>query len=221
MSVGGGAARLVLPHLAKDDEGLYTLRIFTKDGTAEHSAYLFVSGSVPTLSPSVLFDHSSSDFVFLFICCTDAAPSAAGAPGAPMSVKAYDINSDYVLVAWKPPNTVNEASITGYFVDKSVCVHESTLVLMSCPDKRLQSNNFQRATMCIHSCNRMSSNSPEPSCDRSLRPHIDHCCFHSNGCSATCREVERHNTPLERHFYVRQTNRTIQNVMFDQQKWLQ
>lgn len=44
MSVGGGAARLVLPHLAKDDEGLYTLRIFTKDGTAEHSAYLFVSG---------------------------------------------------------------------------------------------------------------------------------------------------------------------------------
>ncbi|XP_035492039.2 myomesin-2 isoform X1 [Scophthalmus maximus] len=91
MAVGGGAARLTLPHLAKDDEGLYTLRIFTKDGTAEHSAYLFVS---------------------------DAAPSAAGAPGAPMSVKAYDINSDYVLVAWKPPNTVNEAPITGYFVDR-------------------------------------------------------------------------------------------------------
>lgn len=44
MSVGGGAARLTLPRLAKDDEGLYTLRIFTKDGTAEHSAYLFVSG---------------------------------------------------------------------------------------------------------------------------------------------------------------------------------
>ncbi|KAM7419835.1 hypothetical protein PAMA_016776 [Pampus argenteus] len=91
MSVGGGEACLTLPHLAKDDEGLYTLRIFTKDGTAEHSAYLFVS---------------------------DAAPSAAGAPGAPMSVKAYDINSDYVLVAWKPPNTVNEAAITGYFVDR-------------------------------------------------------------------------------------------------------
>ncbi|XP_023811707.1 myomesin-2 isoform X2 [Oryzias latipes] len=91
MSVGGGAASLTLPDLAKDDEGLYTLRIFTKDGTAEHSAYLFVS---------------------------DAAPSAAGAPGAPMSVKAYDINSDYVLVAWKPPNTVDEAPITGYFVDR-------------------------------------------------------------------------------------------------------
>ncbi|XP_068606715.1 myomesin-2 isoform X3 [Brachionichthys hirsutus] len=91
MSVGGGAARLTLPHLAKDDEGLYTLRIFTKDGTAEHSAYLFVS---------------------------DAAPTAPGAPGAPMSVKAYDVNSDYVLVAWKPPNAVDEAAITGYFVDR-------------------------------------------------------------------------------------------------------
>jgi len=91
MSVGGGRARLLLPHLAKDDEGLYTLRVFTRDGTAEHAAYLFVS---------------------------DAAPTAAGAPGAPMSVKAYDVNADYVLVAWKPPNTVNEAPLTGYFVDR-------------------------------------------------------------------------------------------------------
>ncbi|MEQ2181666.1 hypothetical protein GOODEAATRI_013921, partial [Goodea atripinnis] len=47
-----------------------------------------------------------------------APASIKGAPGAPMSVKAYDVNSDYVLVAWKPPNTVNEAPITGYFVDR-------------------------------------------------------------------------------------------------------
>ncbi|KAM9491898.1 myomesin-2-like isoform 7-T7 [Salvelinus alpinus] len=91
INVGGGAATLTLPHLAKDDEGLYTLRMWTKDGTTEHSAYLFVK---------------------------DAAPSVAGAPGAPISVKAFDINSDYVLVAWKPPNTTHEAAITGYFVDK-------------------------------------------------------------------------------------------------------
>ncbi|KAK0139338.1 Myomesin-2 [Merluccius polli] len=91
MSVGGGLARLTLPRLAKDDEGLYTVRIFTKDGTTDHSAYLFVS---------------------------DAAPPAAGAPGAPMSVKAFDVNQDFVLVSWKPPNTVNEAAITGYFVDR-------------------------------------------------------------------------------------------------------
>lgn len=50
MLVGGGAARLTLPHLAKDDEGLYTLRVFTKDGSTEHSAYLFVSGD-PDIMP--------------------------------------------------------------------------------------------------------------------------------------------------------------------------
>lgn len=44
-----------------------------------------------------------------------------------MSVKAFDINSDYVLVAWKPPNTVNEAPISGYFVDRSVRRNESPL----------------------------------------------------------------------------------------------
>uniref|UniRef100_A0A7N6C0P0 Myomesin 2a n=1 Tax=Anabas testudineus TaxID=64144 RepID=A0A7N6C0P0_ANATE len=108
MSVSGSAARLTLPYLAKDDEGLYTLRIFTKDGTAEHSAYLFVS---------------------------DAAPSAAGAPGAPMSVKAYDINSDYVLVAWKPPNTVNEAPITGYFVDRCEVGSDSWIQCNDAPVK--------------------------------------------------------------------------------------
>lgn len=55
MSVSGGAARLTLPHLAKDDEGLYTLRVFTKDGTVEHSAYLFVSGRIhPSASRCIL-----------------------------------------------------------------------------------------------------------------------------------------------------------------------
>uniref|UniRef100_A0A8B9JAC9 Myomesin-2 n=1 Tax=Astyanax mexicanus TaxID=7994 RepID=A0A8B9JAC9_ASTMX len=91
MSICGGAAKLTLPHLNKDDEGLYTLRIWTKDGTTEHSAYLFVK---------------------------DATPSVAGAPGAPMDVTVSDANKDYVLVSWKPPNTTNEPVITGYFVDR-------------------------------------------------------------------------------------------------------
>lgn len=58
MSVGGGAARLTLPHLAKDDEGLYTLRVFTKDGSTEHSAYLFVSGE-----PDVTSEFSALSFL--------------------------------------------------------------------------------------------------------------------------------------------------------------
>ncbi|XP_026130757.1 myomesin-2-like isoform X3 [Carassius auratus] len=91
MSIGGGVAKLTLPHLNKDDEGLYTLRIWSKGGTVEHSAYLFVK---------------------------DATPTVAGAPGAPMDVKVSDVNPDYVLVSWKPPNTTHEAPITGYFVDR-------------------------------------------------------------------------------------------------------
>lgn len=69
MSVGGGAARLTLPYLAKDDEGLYTLRIFTKDGTAEHSAYLFVSGTSLTANNSqqhlICFDDSCLCYIVL------------------------------------------------------------------------------------------------------------------------------------------------------------
>ncbi|TNN35068.1 Myomesin-2 [Liparis tanakae] len=108
MTVGGGTARLTLPHLAKDDEGLYTLRVFTKDGTEEHSAYLFVS---------------------------DAAPPVAGAPGAPMSLKAFDVNADFVLLAWKPPNAVSEAAVSGYLVDRRESGSDAWLQCTDAPVK--------------------------------------------------------------------------------------
>lgn len=44
MSIGGGVAKLALPHLNKDDEGLYTLRMVTKGGDAVHRAYVYVEG---------------------------------------------------------------------------------------------------------------------------------------------------------------------------------
>ncbi|KAJ8364996.1 hypothetical protein SKAU_G00138270 [Synaphobranchus kaupii] len=88
---GGGTAQLTLPHLNKDDEGLYTLRMWTKSGTTEHSAYLFVK---------------------------DAAALVAGSPGAPMDIKVLDANQDYVFLTWKAPNTTTEGPITGYFVDR-------------------------------------------------------------------------------------------------------
>lgn len=44
METGRGVSTLTLPHLYKDDEGLYTLRMVTKGGTAEHSAFVSVSG---------------------------------------------------------------------------------------------------------------------------------------------------------------------------------
>ncbi|XP_064180515.1 myomesin-2 isoform X3 [Anguilla rostrata] len=104
MKFGGGTAQLTLPHLNKDDEGLYTLRMWTKSGTTEHSAYLFVK---------------------------DAAPLVAGAPGAPMDIKVLDANQDYVFLTWKAPNTTTEGPITGYFVDRR---ESGTEVWVQCND---------------------------------------------------------------------------------------
>uniref|UniRef100_A0A8B9IK88 Myomesin 2 n=1 Tax=Anser cygnoides TaxID=8845 RepID=A0A8B9IK88_ANSCY len=88
---GEGQAALSFTHLNKDDEGLYTLRMITKGGVNECSAYLFVR---------------------------DADALIAGAPGAPMDVKCHDANRDYVIVTWKPPNTTSQSPVIGYFVDK-------------------------------------------------------------------------------------------------------
>uniref|UniRef100_A0A8C9UEI8 Myomesin 2 n=1 Tax=Serinus canaria TaxID=9135 RepID=A0A8C9UEI8_SERCA len=88
---GEGQAALSFTHLNKDDEGLYTLRMVSRGGISECSAYLFVR---------------------------DADALIAGAPGAPMDVECHDANRDYVIVTWKPPNTTSESPVIGYFVDK-------------------------------------------------------------------------------------------------------
>lgn len=43
---GDGRAALSFTHLNKDDEGLYTLRLVSKGGVSEYSAFLFVRGMV-------------------------------------------------------------------------------------------------------------------------------------------------------------------------------
>lgn len=50
IETGRGVSTLTLPHLYKDDEGLYTLRMVTKGGTAEHSAFVSVSGETGCMS---------------------------------------------------------------------------------------------------------------------------------------------------------------------------
>uniref|UniRef100_A0A3B5LWU1 Myomesin 2a n=1 Tax=Xiphophorus couchianus TaxID=32473 RepID=A0A3B5LWU1_9TELE len=91
IETGRGYTTLTLPNLFKDDEGLYTLRMVTKGGIAEHSAFVSVA---------------------------DGPPPVPSAPGAPMDIKIHDANRDYVIVSWKPPNTTTEGPIIGYFVDK-------------------------------------------------------------------------------------------------------
>uniref|UniRef100_A0A8C8YWF4 Myomesin 2 n=1 Tax=Prolemur simus TaxID=1328070 RepID=A0A8C8YWF4_PROSS len=91
MFFGEGQASLSFSHLNKDDEGLYTLRIVSRGGASEHSAFLFVR---------------------------DADPLVTGAPGAPMDLQCHDANRDYVIVTWKPPNTTTESPVLGYFIDR-------------------------------------------------------------------------------------------------------
>ncbi|XP_057393254.1 myomesin-2 [Balaenoptera acutorostrata] len=91
MFFGGGQASLSFSHLNKDDEGLYTLRIVSRGGVHDHSAFLFVR---------------------------DADPLVTGAPGAPMDLQCHDVNRDYVIVTWKPPNTTKESPVIGYFIDR-------------------------------------------------------------------------------------------------------
>lgn len=43
---GEGQAALSFTHLNKDDEGLYTLRMVSRGGISECSAYLFVRGKI-------------------------------------------------------------------------------------------------------------------------------------------------------------------------------
>ncbi|XP_003412010.1 myomesin-2 [Loxodonta africana] len=91
MFFGEGQASLSFSHLNKDDEGLYTLRIVSRGGVTDHSAFLFVR---------------------------DADPLVTGAPGAPMDLQCHDANRDYVIVTWKPPNTTIESPVIGYFIDR-------------------------------------------------------------------------------------------------------
>ncbi|KAF3825617.1 hypothetical protein GH733_005599 [Mirounga leonina] len=91
MFFGEGQASLSFSHLNKDDEGLYTLRIVSRGGISEHSAFMFVR---------------------------DADPLVTGAPGAPMDLQCHDANRDYVIVTWKPPNTTTESPVIGYFIDR-------------------------------------------------------------------------------------------------------
>lgn len=46
IETGRGVTTLTLPNLYKDDEGLYTLRMVTRGGTAEHSAFVSVAGEL-------------------------------------------------------------------------------------------------------------------------------------------------------------------------------
>lgn len=66
IETGRGISTLTLPNLYKDDEGLYTLRMVTKGGTAQHSAFVSVSGEAGRLPGRLAAPRSA-------VCGVDAS----------------------------------------------------------------------------------------------------------------------------------------------------
>uniref|UniRef100_A0A671Q104 Myomesin 2 n=1 Tax=Sinocyclocheilus anshuiensis TaxID=1608454 RepID=A0A671Q104_9TELE len=67
MESGGGVAKLTLTQLAKDDEGLYTLRMVTKGGDAVHRAYVFVDGKDAYICFGVIPSAAEGPIVGYFV----------------------------------------------------------------------------------------------------------------------------------------------------------
>ncbi|GCC34673.1 myomesin-3 isoform X1 [Chiloscyllium punctatum] len=83
--------KLTLPHVHKEDEGLYTMCLLTWTGYKEHSRYVFVR---------------------------DGPAAEVGAPGSPLDVECHNVNKDYVFVTWKPPSADGKSAVVGYFIDR-------------------------------------------------------------------------------------------------------
>ncbi|XP_055512003.1 myomesin-3 [Leucoraja erinacea] len=100
--------QLTLTHVYKEDEGLYTVCLFTPTGCKEHSGYVFVR---------------------------DAAAAEPGAAGSPLDVECRDVDRDYVLVAWKPPSADGGSAVMGYLIDRREVGTEEWVQCNHIPEK--------------------------------------------------------------------------------------
>ncbi|XP_072356603.1 myomesin-3-like [Scyliorhinus torazame] len=99
---------LILPHIHKEDEGLYTMCLLTQTGCKEHSGYVFVR---------------------------DARAAEAGAPGSPLDVECHDVNKDYVFITWKPPSADGRSPVIGYFIDRCEVGSDKWIQCNEVPEK--------------------------------------------------------------------------------------
>ncbi|XP_036414255.1 myomesin-3 [Colossoma macropomum] len=83
---------LTLKGVHKEHEGLYSIRLLTRDGIKEHSAFVYIK---------------------------DGPAAVVGAPGSPLEVECSDVNRDYVFLSWKPPSADGAAQVQGYFIERS------------------------------------------------------------------------------------------------------
>ncbi|XP_053467554.1 myomesin-3 [Ictalurus furcatus] len=85
------SSTLSLKGMHKEHEGLYTVRLRTRDGITEHSAYVYVK---------------------------DGPAAVRGAPGSPLHLECSDVNRDYVFLSWEPPSAEGVSPVQGYFIER-------------------------------------------------------------------------------------------------------
>ncbi|XP_009906751.1 myomesin-3 [Dryobates pubescens] len=90
-------ASLTVARADKEDEGFYTIRVPSLDGHKEQTTYVFVR---------------------------DAAAEAAGAPGAPLSLKCHDVNKDCLTLSWVAPSDHGGSPVLGYYIERCVAGSE-------------------------------------------------------------------------------------------------
>ncbi|KAK0142941.1 Myomesin-3 [Merluccius polli] len=82
---------VVIKHVHKEHEGVYTLRLNTRDGPQEHSAFVYVK---------------------------DASAVVPGGPASPLGVQGSDVNLDYLFLSWAPPSADGASPVQGYYVER-------------------------------------------------------------------------------------------------------
>ncbi|XP_061676890.1 myomesin-3 isoform X2 [Syngnathoides biaculeatus] len=84
-------ASITLSEAYKEHEGVYTVRLKTRDGMLESSAYVYVQ---------------------------DASATVVGGPGSPLLVQVSDVNKDYVFLTWQPPSADGSSPVEGYYIER-------------------------------------------------------------------------------------------------------
>ncbi|XP_077431645.1 myomesin-3 isoform X2 [Vanacampus margaritifer] len=91
MKTTNNTASITLSAVYKEHEGVYTVRLKTRDGILESSAYVYVE---------------------------DASTIVVGGPASPLLVQVSDINKDYVFLTWQPPSADGSSPLEGYYIER-------------------------------------------------------------------------------------------------------
>ncbi|KAI4879116.1 hypothetical protein NFI96_007766 [Prochilodus magdalenae] len=138
------SSTLTLNGVHKEHEGLYSVRLHTRDGTKEHSAFVYIKVRFECSSRCKARSDSAANCVeSMELNLDENAPNQSqeanraengsvkdandphgpaavvGAPGSPLQVECSDVNRDYVFLSWKPPSADGAAQVQGYFIESS------------------------------------------------------------------------------------------------------